>query len=158
VKASVARVVEALRRAGIAAEITEFAESTRTAAEAARAVGAQVGQIVKSLVFVAGDQPIVALISGANRADVAKLAALAGAPICQADAATVRAATGYAIGGVPPVGHLATLPAYMDADLCQYERVWAAAGTPNAVFPITPADLQRITGARVVDLAAPVAS
>jgi Cys-tRNA(Pro) deacylase len=152
VKASVARVMEALAGAGMAAEITEFAESTRTAAEAARAVGAEVGQIVKSLVFVAGEQHILALVSGANRADMAKLAVLAGAPIRQADAATVRTATGYAIGGVPPLGHPAALPTYLDADLCQYERVWAAAGTPNAVFPITPADLQRITGARVVDL------
>ncbi|HEY7982693.1 MAG TPA: YbaK/EbsC family protein [Ktedonobacterales bacterium] len=152
-KAAVARVVEALRAAGVSANITEFAESTRTADEAARAVGASVGQIVKSLVFVAGERPILALVSGANRADVAKLAALAGAPIRQADAATVRAATGYAIGGVPPLGHATTLPTYLDADLRQYMHVWAAAGTPNAVFPLTPAELERITSARVVDLA-----
>jgi Cys-tRNA(Pro) deacylase len=154
VKAAVARVVEALRAADVTAEITEFTESTRTAADAARAVGATVGQIVKTLVFVAGEQPILALVSGANRADVAKLAALVGAPVRQANAATVRAATGYAIGGVPPLGHLTTLPTYLDADLRPYARVWAAAGTPNAVFPITPADLERITGARVVNLAA----
>jgi Cys-tRNA(Pro) deacylase len=154
VKASVARVVVALHAAGIAAEVTEFAESTRTAEEAARAVGATVGQIVKSLVFVAGEQPILALVSGVNRADVAKLAALAGAPIRQADAATVRSVTGYSIGGVPPLGHTTTLATYLDADLRQYALVWAAAGSPNAVFPIAPAELERITRARVVDLAA----
>ncbi|HEV2236076.1 MAG TPA: YbaK/EbsC family protein [Ktedonobacterales bacterium] len=153
-KASIARVVAALPAAGISADITEFAESTRTADEAARAVGASVGQIVKSLVFVAGERPILALVSGANRADMTKLAALAGAPIRQADATIVRAATGYAIGGVPPFGHTTALPTYLDADLCQYTRVWAAAGTPNAVFPLTPAELERITGARVADLAA----
>jgi prolyl-tRNA editing enzyme YbaK/EbsC (Cys-tRNA(Pro) deacylase) len=150
--------VEVLRGAGITAEVTEFAESARTAEEAARAVGASVGQIVKSLVFLVGEQPILALVSGANRADVAKLVALTGAPIRQADAASVRAATGFAIGGVPPVGHASALPSYLDADLCQYPRVWAAAGTPNAVFSITPADLERITRARVVDLAARVES
>jgi Cys-tRNA(Pro) deacylase len=158
VKAAVARVVEALRTAGVSIEITEFAESTRTAVEAARAVGATVGQIVKSLVFMAGEQPILALVSGANRADVAKLAALAGAPVRQADAATVRAATGYAIGGVPPLGHPTPLPTYLDAALRQYARVWAAAGTPNAVFPIAPTDLERITQAQVVDLAAEAGS
>jgi prolyl-tRNA editing enzyme YbaK/EbsC (Cys-tRNA(Pro) deacylase) len=151
-KAAVARVVEALRAAGVDAEVTEFAESTRTAAEAAAAVGATVGQIVKSLVFLAGDVPVLALVSGANRADTNRLAAAAGAPIRRADADAVRAATGFAIGGVPPIGYAAALRTFLDADLLQFERVWAAAGTPNAVFPITPAELVRITSARTIDL------
>jgi prolyl-tRNA editing enzyme YbaK/EbsC (Cys-tRNA(Pro) deacylase) len=153
-KQAVARVVAALRAAGVDAMVTEFAESTRTAEEAAAAVGATVGQIVKSLVFLARDQPVLALVSGANRADMQKLARAAGAPILRADAASVRAATGFSIGGVPPNGHASTLPTFLDADLHRYEQVWAAAGTPNAVFPITPSELERITSARVVDLAA----
>jgi prolyl-tRNA editing enzyme YbaK/EbsC (Cys-tRNA(Pro) deacylase) len=153
-KLAVARVVEALRAAGVDASVTEFAESTRTAAEAAAAVGATVGQIVKSLVFLAGDQPVLVLVSGANRVDTDKLGAVAGAPIRRAEADSVRTATGFAIGGVPPIGHSTALPAFLDGDLLRYERVWAAAGTPYAVFPIEPAELLRITGARVVDLAA----
>ncbi|HEX9107120.1 MAG TPA: YbaK/EbsC family protein [Longimicrobiales bacterium] len=158
-KAAVARVVAALHAAGIEAPVTEFSESTHTAEEAAAAVGATLGQIVKSLIFVAGDRPVLALVSGANRVDVARLATAAGGPIRRADADTVRTATGYAIGGVPPLGHPSVLPTFLDADLRRYERVWAAAGTPNAVFPITPAELERVTGAQVVDLAArPAAS
>jgi len=153
-KTAVARVVEALWGMGVEAQVREFPHSTRTADEAAAAIGAQVGQIVKSLVFVAGEQPILALVSGANRADTAKLAALTGAPIRRADADTVRAATGYAIGGVPPVGHTTPLPSYLDRALLGYTIVWAAAGTPNAVFPIAPSELERITDAQVVDLAA----
>src|SRR5262245_27941012 len=152
-KAAVQRVVEALRAAGVAAAATEFSESTRTAEEAAAAVGATVGQIVKSLVFLAGDQPILVLVSGAHRADLTKLAQAAGVPISRAGAETVRTATGYSIGGVPPLGHSQVLPTYLDYALQQYEIVWASAGTPNAVFPITPAELLRITGAVVVELA-----
>ena len=152
-KASVARVVEALAALGVEAQVTEFPQSTRTAEEAAVAVGAEVGQIVKSLVFLAGEQPILALVSGANRADPAKLAALAGAPIRRADADTVRAASGFSIGGVPPIGHATPLPTYLDRDLLRYGTVWAAAGTPNAVFPIAPAELERITGATTAELA-----
>ncbi len=152
-KASVARVVEALAALGVDAQVTEFPQSTRTADEAAAAVGAEVGQIVKSLVFLAGEQPILALVSGANRADPAKLVALAGAQIRRADADAVRAATGFSIGGVPPVGHAKPLPTYLDRDLLRYTTVWAAAGTPNAVFPIAPADLERITGATAADIA-----
>lgn len=152
-KAAVARVLAALEAAGIQVAVKEFAESTRTAEEAAGAVGTSVGQIVKSLVFLAGEQPILALVSGANRADVQKLGAAAGAPITRADAATVRTATGFAIGGVPPLGHTPPLPVYLDRDLLAYETVWAAAGTPNAVFRITPSELVRITSAHAVDLA-----
>ena len=153
-KASVQRVVDALAAEGIVAPIHEFDQSTRTAEQAAAAVGTSVGQIVKSLIFLAGGQPILALVSGENRAEPTKLAALAGAPIERASADVVRAATGFAIGGVAPVGHTAALTTYLDHDLMRYDLVWAAAGTPNTVFNITPADLQRITGARVVDLAA----
>jgi prolyl-tRNA editing enzyme YbaK/EbsC (Cys-tRNA(Pro) deacylase) len=153
-KAAVARIIEALRGAGVDAPVTEFAESTRTAEEAAAAVGTSVGQIVKSLVFLAADRPILALVSGANRVDIQKLAALAGGPIGRAGADAVRAATGFAIGGVPPIGHATSLQTFLDEDLTRYDRVWAAAGTPNAVFPITPSELQRITGAQVASLAA----
>lgn len=152
-KASVQRVADALAALGIQAEITEFAESTRTAEQAAAAVNAVVGQIVKSLVFLAGERPVLALVSGANRVDTQRLAAIAGGLITRADADLVRQATGYSIGGVPPIGHTASLATYLDRDLLQYEQVWAAAGTPNAVFPIAPDELQRITGAAVADLA-----
>lgn len=153
-KTAVERVIAALRAAGVDADVTEFAQSTRTAEEAAAAVGATVGQIVKSLVFLAGETPVLALVSGANRAGTERLAALAGATIRRADADAVRAATGYSIGGVPPIGHATPLRTFLDADLMRYEVVWAAAGTPNAVFPITPAELQHISGAQVAELAA----
>ena len=152
-KASVQRVAVALAQLGIEVEITEFSESTRTAEEAAAAVNSTLGQIVKSLVFLAGEQPILAMVSGTNRVDTEKLAALAGAPIGRANADVVRAATGFSIGGVPPIAHATALPTYLDRDLLQYQCVWAAAGTPNAVFPIAPNELQRITGAVVADLA-----
>lgn len=152
-KASVARVVDALKAAGLEVEIKEFTESTRTAEDAAAAVGTTVGQIVKSLVFLAGDDPILALVSGVNRAETAKLARLTGAAIRRADADTVRRVTGFSIGGVPPLGHTTPLRAYLDRDLLRYDTVWAAAGTPNAVFAIAPGDLARIANARAVDLA-----
>lgn len=153
-KAAAKRVAEALAAAGLNVEVQQFAESTRTAEEAAQAVGASVGQIVKSLVFLAGELPILALVSGPNRADTAKLAAAAGAAIRRADADTVRAATGYSIGGVPPIGLATLLPTYFDRDLLQYPVVWAAAGTPNTVFRIAPGELLRATGAALMDLAA----
>jgi prolyl-tRNA editing enzyme YbaK/EbsC (Cys-tRNA(Pro) deacylase) len=146
------RVQAALSAAGVAARIQEFPTSTRTAQDAADAVGSSVGQIVKSLVFLAGGAPVLALVSGANRLDPARLAALTGGPIGKADADAVRQATGYAIGGVPPTGFPAPIPTFIDRDLLQYEVVWAAAGTPRHVFPITPEDLVRITGGRVADL------
>ena len=153
-KASVQRVADALAQLGIQAEITEFAESTRTAEEAAAAINSTLGQIVKSLVFLAGEQPVLALVSGANRVDTEQLAEIADGPITRANADIVREATGFSIGGVPPIGHTTPLPTYLDRDLLQYELVWAAAGTPNAVFPIAPDELQRIAGATVADLAA----
>lgn len=153
-KASVQRVADALAQLGIHADIIEFSESTRTAEEAAVAVGCTVGQIVKSLVFMVDGRPVLALVSGVNRVDTGLLAAVSGGQIARANADAVREATGFSIGGVPPVGHATPLNTYLDRDLLQYERVWAAAGTPNAVFAITPGDLQRITGATVADIAA----
>lgn len=146
------RVQAALSAAGVSARIREFASSTRTAQEAADAVGTSVGQIVKSLVFLAGDAPVLALVSGANQLDTARLAALTGATIGKADADAVRRSTGYAIGGVPPAGFPQPIPTFIDRDLLQYDVVWAAAGTPRHVFRITPAELIRITAGTVVDL------
>ena len=134
-------------------EIRRFPEGTRTAEDAARAIGCQVGQIVKSLVFTAGGRPVVALVSGANRLDPRKLAAVAGGEVAKADAELARRATGYAIGGVPPFGHAEPLPVFMDRDLEAYDVVWAAAGRPDSVFPIAPARLVELAAARVAELA-----
>jgi prolyl-tRNA editing enzyme YbaK/EbsC (Cys-tRNA(Pro) deacylase) len=150
-----ARVQAALTAAGVDARIEEFPSSTRTAQEAAATVGTSVGQIVKSLVFLAGDAPVVALVSGVNRLDTQRLAALTGAAIGKADADVVRQATGYPIGGVPPIGFPAPIPTFIDRDLLQYDIVWAAAGTPRHVFPIAPQELVRITGGTVADLKPP---
>ncbi len=151
-RSSVDRVRAALRERGLDAPITEFDASTRTAADAAATIGTTVAQIVKSLVFLAEDQPIVVLVSGENRASLSKLSALTGQQVRRADAEVVRHATGFAIGGVPPLGHSAPLPVYVDEDLLRFETVWAAAGTPSSVFPVAPGDLVRATEARVADL------
>jgi prolyl-tRNA editing enzyme YbaK/EbsC (Cys-tRNA(Pro) deacylase) len=147
-----ARVQDALRAHGVSSEVIELAESARTAAAAAAACGVAVGQIVKSLVFVAGQEPVLVLVSGANQADEQRLQALTGQPIRRAAADLVRSVTGFAIGGVPPVGHRQPLTALIDRDLLGYDRLIAAAGTPHAVFALTPADLCRLTGGQVVDL------
>ena len=146
------RVQEVLRALGVPTEVLVLAESARTAAQAAAACGVAVGQIVKSLVFLADRDPILVLVSGANQADEQRLTAVTGRAVRRADADTVRAVTGYAIGGVPPVGHARPLPVLIDRDLLAFERVIAAAGTPHAVFPITPGELCRVTGGRVEDL------
>ncbi len=148
----VQRVQEALRALGSQAEVIEFAESTRTAADAARAVGTTVAQIVKSLIFKAGGEPVLVLVSGANRVNVEKLQGLVGVPIAKADAEWVRQVTGFSIGGVPPVGHRRPMRTFMDEDLLQFPEVWAAGGTPNAVFKTSPQELIRLTGATVADL------
>ena len=147
------RVQAALAAAGVAVGIQEFPASTRTAQDVAAAVGTGVGQIVKSLLFLAGDAPVLALLSGANQLDPARLDALTGASIRKADADAVRQATSYSIGGVPPTGFPAPIPTFIDRDLLQYAVVWAAAGTPRHVFPIAPQDLVRITAGRVTALA-----
>lgn len=152
---SALRVADAAAALGLAIDIVNFEEPTRTAEQAAAAIGCAVAQIVKSLVFVAGDTPVMALVSGANQLDVRKLAALAGVGrkrVQRADADTVRAATGYAIGGVPPFGHATELTVYIDEDLTRFEVIWAAAGTPNTVFPISPDDLVRLSRGRIADL------
>jgi prolyl-tRNA editing enzyme YbaK/EbsC (Cys-tRNA(Pro) deacylase) len=133
--------------------VRTYPAGTRTAEDAARAIGCDVAQIVKSLVFTAGGRPVVALVSGSNRLDVQRLEALAGAPVARADADVARTATGYSIGGVPPFGHATALPVYMDRDLERHDVVWAAAGRPDAVFPISPARLAELSGARVERLA-----
>jgi prolyl-tRNA editing enzyme YbaK/EbsC (Cys-tRNA(Pro) deacylase) len=111
------------------------------------------GQIVKSLVFLADGQPIMVLVSGSNRVDTQRLGALVGAPIRRADADLVRSVTGYAIGGVPPVGHATQMDTYVDRDLLQYEQVWAAAGTPTSVFGIDPNVLVEISRGQIADIA-----
>jgi prolyl-tRNA editing enzyme YbaK/EbsC (Cys-tRNA(Pro) deacylase) len=135
-------------------KVSDFPQGTRTAVDAARAVGCDVGQIVKSLVFVAGGRPVVALVSGANRLDERKLGAVAGEPVVKADAETARTATGYAIGGVPPFGHATDVPVYMDRDLIGFDVVWAAAGRPDSVFEIGPERLRELSRAEVIDLKA----
>jgi prolyl-tRNA editing enzyme YbaK/EbsC (Cys-tRNA(Pro) deacylase) len=132
--------------------VKAFPQGTRTAVDAARAVGCDVGQIVKSLVFVAGGEPVVALVSGANRLDERRLAAVAGEPVAKADPETARLATGYAIGGVPPFGHATDVPVFMDRDLLGYRVVWAAAGRPDSVFEISPERLRELSDATVLDL------
>ncbi|HET7418924.1 MAG TPA: YbaK/EbsC family protein [Candidatus Dormibacteraeota bacterium] len=134
--------------------VRQFPEGTRTATDAARAVGCEVGQIVKSLVFVAGGRPVVALVSGANRLDERRLGAVAGEPVAKADAQIARSATGYAIGGVPPFGHATAVPVFMDRDLLGYEVVWAAAGRPDSVFEIAPERLRDLSEATVADIKA----
>jgi len=151
---SALKVQAALRALGLECQVVELPGSTRTALEAAQAVGCTVGQIVKSLVFTgqASGRPLLALVSGSNRVDEKKLAGLAGEATGKADADFARVHTGYAIGGVPPVGHSETIETFIDEDLLQYGEVWAAAGTPHAVFPIRPADLVRATGGKVAAL------
>jgi prolyl-tRNA editing enzyme YbaK/EbsC (Cys-tRNA(Pro) deacylase) len=153
-KAATRRVQAALASAGIDAEIVRVAETARTAEGAAEAVGATVGQIVKSLVFLSDGAPVLALVSGANRLDLDKLAAQTGGAISRADADAVRQATGYAIGGVPPFGHATELAVYCDRDLLTHDTVWAAGGTPDTVFAVAPRRLAEATGATVCNLAA----
>lgn len=154
---NVARVVTAASAAGVEIAVERFPEGTRTAADAARAVGCEVAQIVKSLVFVADDAPVVVLAAGSNRVDVARLRDELGADaVRRADGDEARSATGFAIGGVPPFGHDRRLTVLIDRDLLAHDRVWAAAGLPDAVFAIAPAALARASGGRVVEIAEPL--
>jgi prolyl-tRNA editing enzyme YbaK/EbsC (Cys-tRNA(Pro) deacylase) len=147
------RFLESARVLGHPVEVRRFPQGTKTAEDAARAIGCEVGQIVKSLVFVADGRPILALTSGANRADEAQLAELAGASeVRRASPEEARAATGFAVGGTPPFGHPERLPTYLDRDLLAFEEVWAACGTPDSVFGTTPGELQRTALAQVADL------
>ena len=151
---SAQKVDDALRALGYAFNIVEHSESTRTAQEAADRAGCALGQIVKSLVFQGAHtgKAILVLTSGANRVNEKRIAEHAGEPIGRADPDFVRAVTGFAIGGIPPVGHLQPIQTYMDQDLLQFATVWAAAGTPNAIFELRPEQLQAISGATVVEV------
>ncbi len=152
---SALKVAQAAQELGLDIEIVEFSETTRTAPDAANAIGCQIAQIVKSLLFLADGQPVLVLVSGANRADETKLAALCNTTpqmVKRADAETAKAVTGFAIGGIPPFGHIAPLPVYVDADLMRFDVVWAAAGTPHSVFAISPHDLIRATKGIIADL------
>ncbi len=145
-------VQEVLQTLGLTLEVVELPGSTRTAVEAAQAVGCQLGQIVKSLVFKTkrSEQAILVLASGQNRVDEQKIETFLGEPLGRADADFVHLHTGFVIGGVPPVAHLEKLETFIDEDLMQYQELWAAAGTPHAVFRLSPDDLVKITGGRVV--------
>jgi prolyl-tRNA editing enzyme YbaK/EbsC (Cys-tRNA(Pro) deacylase) len=152
---AVDRFVARAAELGIVVEPRTFPEGTRTALDAATAIGCAVGAIVKSLVFVADGRPVLVLTSGANRVDEERLAtALGASAVRKADADEVRAATGYAIGGTPPFGHDTALEVLLDEDLTTHAQVWAAAGTPSTVFPIDPGTLTSVTGARRVEVAA----
>lgn len=153
---SLARVRAALEAAGEPVEILEMGESTRTALEAANAAGCEVDQIAKSIIFRGEDSGHVVLFltAGGNKVDPAKAAEIAGQPLGKADAGLIRAETGFAIGGVAPVGHLNAVTAYFDPRLSAFERVWAAAGTPRHIFAIAPDRLLQITGATPADFTA----
>ena len=153
---SIRKVEAALQARGVACQVVEFAHTTRTAAQAAAAIGCEVAQIAKSLIFKGGrsGRPLLVIASGANRVDEAKLAALVGEPVARPDATYVRARTGFAIGGVAPVAHAEPLDTYIDRDLMRHHQIWAAAGTPFAVFRLTPEALARLTGGRVAEIKA----
>jgi len=151
---SVQKVQEELKRLGFSNEVMELQATTRTSAEAAQAAGCQVGQIAKSIVFRAQktDQPVLVIASGPNRVNEKRVEELISEPLGKADANYVRHKTGFVIGGVPPIGHLEKLEVFIDEDLLQYEEIWAAAGSPHAVFRLTPADLIKMTGGRVMSI------
>lgn len=156
---NVARVKAAAAAASLTIAVSRFPDGTRTAEDAARAVGCAVSQIVKSLVFMVDGEPVVALVAGSDRLDPVRLAAALGAEVVRrADGDEVRAATGFAIGGVPPFGHAQPLRVLVDAHLFDHDLVWAAAGLPDAVFSIEPADLARVAGAERASLAADTGS
>ena len=152
---SISRVIDAARDAGLEISVETFPEGTHTAVDAATAIGCEVDQIVKSLVFVADESPVIALVSGADRVDVAKLGSLVGAgAVRRAAGEEARAATGFTIGGIPPFGHARPLTVLVDQALMGHGLLWAAAGRPDAVFSIRPDDLVRASGGLVGDLAA----
>jgi Cys-tRNA(Pro) deacylase len=150
---NVSRVVSAAKERGLEIKTKRFPEGTKTAADAAAAIGVTVGQIVKSLVFGVDGEIVMALVSGSNQLDEKKLALAAGGAKCaRVDADAVREATGFPIGGVPPFGHSTQLRVFVDPDLLQYDEVWAAAGTWNDNFGAAPADIVRVAGGVVTDL------
>jgi len=152
--ASARRVQDTLGRLGLVLQVIELPDSTRTAVDAAQAIGCTVAQIAKSLIFQTAetDSPVLVITSGANRVNEKTIAALMGEKIEKADADFVRQSTGFVIGGVPPVGHIKDVKTFIDEDLLQYDEIWAAAGTPHAVFSLTPDDLVRATGGIVISI------
>ena len=155
--AGIQRVRDAAERKGVVLDVTIFSQSTHTAEDAAAAVGAELGQIVKSLVFVApgedGPEPILCLVAGHNRVDLARLAAVTGErDVRRATAREAGELTGFTIGGIPPIGHNRPVRVIMDPDLGRFQTVWAAAGTPNAVFPVPPATLRTLANATVAPI------
>ena len=157
--AAVRRVIDAAAKKGVALEVTAFDESTHTAAQAANAVKAEIGQIVKSLVFVIprqddGLEPILCLVSGPNRVDLSRLAAVLGSSdVRRANAREANDLTGFVIGGIPPFGHARRMRVIMDPDLGRFAVLWAAAGLPNAVFPVSPSTLRMLADANVAPIA-----
>ncbi|MCX8116726.1 MAG: YbaK/EbsC family protein [Desulfobacterota bacterium] len=151
---SASKVQEALKTLGFPNQVVELAVTTRTSAEAARAVGCRVEQIVKTIVFRGSltGRPILVMASGSNRVDEKKVEPWVSEPLVKADATFVREKTGFVIGGVPPVGHLERAEMFIDEDLFQYDEIWAAAGTPRAVFKLSPEDLVKMTGGRVIPI------
>ena len=151
---SAQKIQDALNRHGVICEVMELPGSTRTAQEAAQAIGCHVEQIAKSLVFrgKSTNRPVLVVASGVNRVNEKKLRDLLSEPVKKADAEFVREHTGFAIGGVPPIGHSEPLEIFIDEDLFKYEEIWAAAGTPHAVFKLTAADLVKITHGKVVTI------
>jgi len=151
---SAQRVQDALTNLGLTLQVVELPASTRSAAEAAEAIGCSAGQIAKSLIFKTkgSGKPILVIASGVNRVDEKKISALLGEKITKSDADYVRQHTGFVIGGVPPVGHTERIITYIDVDLLEYDEIWAAAGTPNAVFRLESDDLVSATGGQVVSV------
>ena len=149
---SAQKVQDQIKSLGFDYTVIEHTASTRTAQEAADRAGCELGQIVKSLIFKGKDsgKPILVLTSGANRVEEKRISEYAGEPIGRADADFVRLVTGFAIGGVPPLGHLQRMETYIDEDFLQYPTIWAAAGTPNAIFELKTEDLQKMTDGNVV--------
>jgi len=150
---SAQKIQNLLTELGYPYQVIEHAESTRTAQEAAERAGCELGQIVKSLIFMGkSGKPILVLASGANRVDEKKIGGYAGEKISRADADFVRRVTGFAIGGVPPIGHVEKMETYIDEDFLAYATIWAAAGTPNAIFELSAADLTAMTGGKVATI------
>jgi prolyl-tRNA editing enzyme YbaK/EbsC (Cys-tRNA(Pro) deacylase) len=151
---SAQKIQDLLNELGYNYTVIEHTESTRTAQEAADRAGCQLGQIVKSLIFRGkiSNKPILVLTSGANRVDEKRISSYAGEPIARADADFVRTVTGFAIGGVPPIGHNQPMVTYLDEDFLAYQTIWAAAGTPNAIFELKTADLQKMTNGKVAQV------
>jgi prolyl-tRNA editing enzyme YbaK/EbsC (Cys-tRNA(Pro) deacylase) len=146
------KVQDHLTSFGLTIQILELDASTRTAQEAASAAGCDLGQIVKSLVFRSGEEPLLFLVSGKNQLDTQKVSQSIGKPISKADAEFVKEKTGYSIGGVPPMAHYMPIQTFIDSNLMDYEEIWAAAGTPHSIFKLKSNDLPRLTEGKIIDV------